>query len=119
MPISNLSAWALCIWLLSAGAHGAELLYFFSPSCGYCKAFDEEVAGIYPKTEAGRKAPLKRVEVDPDSFKPLESDVAFDPGTVPVFVLVEDGREIARLNGYGGDELFWMSMQRMLDQLPE
>jgi thioredoxin-like negative regulator of GroEL len=104
---------------LSAGAHGAELLYFFSPSCGYCKAFDEEVAGIYPKTEAGRKAPLKRVEVDPDSFKPLEPDVAFDPGTVPVFVLVEDGREIARLNGYSGDELFWMSMQRMLDQLPE
>ena len=118
MPISNLSAWALCIWLLSAGAHGAELLYFFSPSCGYCKAFDEEVAGIYPKTEAGRKAPLKRVEVDPDSFKPLEPDVAFDPGTVPVFVLVEDGREIARLNGYSGDELFWMSMQRILDLLP-
>jgi len=119
MPILNLSALALCAWLVSAGAYGAELLYFFSPSCGYCKAFDEEVGGIYPKTEAGRIAPLKRVEVDPDSFKPLDSKLPFDPGTVPAFVLVEDGREVARLNGYSGDELFWMSMQRMLDQLPQ
>ena len=65
----------------------------------------------------GGMVPL--VEVDPDSFKPLDSKLPFDPGTVPAFVLVEDGREVARLNGYSGDELFWMSMQRMLDQLPQ
>lgn len=119
MRTLNPSALMLLGLLLCAGARGAELLYFFSPNCGYCKAFDEEVANIYPKTEAGRLAPLKRVEVDPQNFQPLEGNVPFDPGAVPTFVLVDDDREIARLNGYSGDELFWMSMQRMLDLLPQ
>ena len=105
MRISNLSALALLGLVFCIGARSAELLYFFSPSCGYCKAFDEEVGEIYPKTDAGRIAPLQRVEVDPDSFQPLAKGLPFDPGAVPAFILVEDGREVARLNGYSGDEL--------------
>ena len=50
MRISNLSALALLGLVFCIGARGAELLYFFSPSCGYCKAFDEEVGEIYPKS---------------------------------------------------------------------
>jgi hypothetical protein len=119
MRISSLSWIALLGFLFASGVRGAELLYFFSPSCGYCKAFDEEVALIYPRTDAGRVAPMKRVEVDPETFAPLDPGLPYDPGTVPTFVLVHDGREIARLNGYSGDELFWMSMQRMLNLLPE
>jgi thiol-disulfide isomerase/thioredoxin len=119
MRISNLSGLVLLGLLLSAGARGAELLYFFSPSCGYCKAFDEEVGKIYPQTDAGHIAPLRRVEVDPESFQPLERGLSIDPGTVPAFILVDDGQEVARLNGYSGDELFWMSMQRMLDMLEQ
>lgn len=117
MRISNLSGALLLGLLAAASAQGAELLYFFSPNCGYCRAFDEEVAGIYPRTDAGSIAPMKRVEVDPETFRPLDPSLPYDPGTVPAFVLVEDGREVARLNGYSGDELFWMSMQRMLDLL--
>ena len=119
MRISSLKGLVLLISLVSAGAGAAELLYFFSPACGYCRAFDQDVATIYPKTDAGRIAPLRRIEVDPDSFQPVDSSVPFDPGTVPTFILTDDGREIARLTGYSGDELFWMSMQRMLDMLDQ
>ncbi len=117
MRILSLSSAFLLTLSISVGAGAAELLYFFSPTCGYCRAFDEEVAAIYPRTDAGTIAPLRRIEVDPDTFQPLEQGLPFEAGTVPTFILVDEGREIARLSGYSGDELFWMSMQRMLDLL--
>ena len=104
---------------MTSQSEAAELLYFFSPNCGYCQAFDEEVANIYPKTDVALIAPLIRVEVDPASFHPIDPGVSFDPGTVPTFILVAEGQEVARLSGYSGDELFWMSLQRMLNLLTE
>ncbi len=119
MRTSSLSGALLLCLVLGASAHAAELLYFFSPTCGYCRAFDEEVAGIYPRTDAGTIAPMRRIEVDPETFEALEAGLPFEAGTVPTFILVDEGKEVARLNGYSGDELFWMSMQRLLDLLDQ
>ena len=117
MPISSRKWLAVLLLVCSAGTHAAELLYFFAPSCGYCRAFDAEVAAIYPRTDAAALAPMKRIEVDPDTLQPLREKVAFEVTSVPAFVLVEDSREIARFAGYSSDELFWMSMERMLNLL--
>jgi hypothetical protein len=37
----------------------------------------------------------------------------------PTFVLVEDGREIARLRGYPGDQFFWALVDEMLAKLEQ
>ena len=110
--------WLVVLLLVCSGStQAAQLLYFFTASCGYCRAFDAEVAPIYPRTDAAALAPMHRIEVDPDTFRPLKEKIPFEVTSVPSFVLLEDGTEIARLEGYSSDELFWMSMERMLNLL--
>jgi len=117
MPISSRKWLVAALLVCSASTRGAELLYFFTSDCGYCRAFDAEVAAIYPRTDAAALAPMKRIEVDPDTLQPLREQVVFEVTSVPTFVLVEDDSEIARFAGYASDELFWMSMGRMLNLL--
>tara|TARA_R110001599_G_C12276798_1_gene662655 strand:+ start:23333 stop:23737 length:405 start_codon:yes stop_codon:yes gene_type:complete len=117
MPISSRKWLAVLLVVCSGGTQAAELLYFFSSSCSYCRAFDAEVAAIYPRTDAAALAPMKKIEVDPYTLRPLREKAVFEVTSVPAFLLVEDSREIARFTGYTSDELFWMSMERMLNLL--
>ena len=36
----------------------------------------------------------------------------------PTFVLIEDGKEIGRIEGYPGDEFFWVRLENLLERLP-
>jgi thioredoxin-related protein len=78
---------------------------FERPGCAWCEVFDREVAPIYPKTEEGRRAPLRRVTLD----VPLPSELSFIrvERLVPVFVLIDKGHEIGRIRGYPGEDNFW------------
>lgn len=98
----------------AAGA--AELVMLERPGCGWCLRWNREIAPIYPLTEEGRRAPLRRVDVTAPWPADLAA-VAPDRYT-PTFVVVEEGREIARLRGYPGDSFFWPLLGEMLDKLP-
>ncbi len=89
----------------SAPACAAELVMFVRAGCEWCAAFDREIAPIYDKTDEGRRAPLRRVDID----APLPSDLRFIDveRLVPLFVLVDKGREIGRIRGYPGEDPFW------------
>lgn len=86
-------------------ARAAELIMFEQAGCAWCEAFDREIAPIYPKTDEGRRAPLRRVNID----HALPSDLAFIEveRLAPLFVLVDRGREIGRIRGYPGEDHFW------------
>lgn len=104
----------LSIGLLTPAA-AAELVMFEQPGCAWCMRFDQEIAPAWPKTEQGKRAPLRRVNIQ----DPLPEDlatIAVERFT-PTFVLVDDGREIARLRGYPGDEFFWHLIDEMLTKL--
>lgn len=79
--------------------------------CHYCEKWDAEIAEIYPKTQEGRIAPLRRVDL-----RALPEDIEFTsrPVFTPTFVLVEDGKELGRMEGYAGDEFFWFLLQKMM-----
>lgn len=97
-------------------AVAAELLMLERPGCSWCERWNSEIAPAYPNTPEGRVAPLRRVDIT----KPWPSDlsaIAIDRYT-PTFVLVEDGKEIARLRGYPGDNFFWPLLGKMLAKLP-
>jgi thioredoxin-related protein len=83
--------------------------------CAWCKRFDAEIAPAWPKTEQGKRAPLRRVDI----HEPAPEDLAgiTVERFTPTFVLVEDGKEIARLRGYPGDEFFWHLVDDMLAKL--
>jgi len=105
---------------ISAGfwtsADAAKLIMVEQEYCEYCEAWNADVGGIYNKTEEGKKAPLRRVDIN----ETLPDDLSFITGLVftPTFVLVEDGKEIGRLVGYAGESFFWGLLAKLIKKLP-
>ncbi|VDC24820.1 thioredoxin family protein [Pseudogemmobacter humi] len=89
-----------------------QLLMFEQPGCGWCARWNAEVAPQYPLTDEGRAAPLRRLQLR----EPLPGGLALQrPVTfTPTFVLVADGAETARLEGYPGEDFFWPLLSRMI-----
>jgi hypothetical protein len=88
----------------SLGA-AAELVMFGRAGCPYCERFDREIGPIYDRTDEGKIAPLRRVDI----HKALPDDLKFVAmeSLTPVFVLVDHGREMGRIRGYPGEDNFW------------
>ncbi len=110
-----LSAAAMTAGPAVPGAQAAELIMLERPGCAWCLRWNQEIAPIYPLTEEGQRAPLRRVDVT----RPWPQDlagIATDRYT-PTFIVVENGREVARLRGYPGDNFFWPLLEAMLAKL--
>jgi hypothetical protein len=98
-------------------ARGAELVMFERAGCPWCAVFDREIAPIYGKTDEGRRAPLRRLDID----APLPPDLGFIDveRLTPLFVLVDKGREIGRIRGYPGEDHFWGLLRMLIEQSEE
>lgn len=94
----------------------AELLMFDDPACVWCKRWHDEIGGVYDSTDEGRIAPLRVLQLR----NGLPSDTTFSAPVVvtPTFVLVKDGREVGRILGYPGEDLFWGLLGQELEKLP-
>ncbi|MCW8842576.1 MAG: thioredoxin family protein [Rhodobacteraceae bacterium] len=104
-----LSVMLFCGSLLPAWA--VELVIVEQAGCYSCRLWNEEIAPIYPKTEAGQFAPLRRAEL---RHKPQDLTYARAINFTPTFLLIEDGQEVARLEGYPGEDFFWWHIEKML-----
>lgn len=103
---------ALLFAITALPALAAELVMVEQPGCAYCRQWDREISEVYPKTPEGQAAPLVRVQIstlDKEPFTPARP-VNF----TPTFLLVEDGRELARIEGYPGEDFFWGMLGMML-----
>lgn len=107
-------ATALLLSTTGCAAAQTELVMVEQDGCFYCQRWQEEVAPIYPQTDYADTAPLRTLDIDdlPGDLS-LEGRVVF----TPTFLLVVDGVEIARAEGYAGDELFWMHMELLSREL--
>jgi hypothetical protein len=98
-----------------AAIHAAELVIFERAGCPYCERFDREIGPVYGRADEGKIAPLRRVDIR----KVIPSDlkfIAMEPLT-PVFVLIENGREIGRIRGYPGEDNFWGLLAGLIEKL--
>ncbi|MEI2386769.1 transcriptional regulator [Breoghania sp. JC706] len=96
-------------------AQAAELLMLEQPGCAWCARFRSEIAPAYANTPEGRLAPLRTVDITrpwPDDLSGIAPD-----RLTPTFILVEHGRERARMRGYPGDNFFWPLLDDMLRKL--
>lgn len=103
---------------LSAAARAeVALLMGEEAGCIWCARWNEEVAPEYPKTAEGRAAPLRRVDI----HAPLPGDLVLSSPLrfTPTFVLLDEGRELGRVEGYPGEDFFWPLLGRMLDRAAE
>lgn len=111
------TGFAVCAALaLSVSALWAEtrLLMAEEPGCVWCARWHAEIGPIYPKTGEGAAAPLQRVSLEDE----LPSDIvlARRVSFTPTFILLVDGVEKNRIEGYPPQDFFWQLLGHMLDQ---
>jgi hypothetical protein len=106
---------AMYMTLAPSGARAAELVMFEQAGCIWCQTFDREIAPVYGKTDEGLRAPLRRVDIG----QSLPPDLAFIQveRLTPLFVLIDQGREIGRIRGYPGTESFWTQLGMLMQKL--
>jgi len=115
--ITRLFAFMLLILPIGATAGQVKLLMFEEAGCVWCERWNDEVSSIYPKTQEGRTAPLQRINIH--SSLPQDITLNSQPVYTPTFIVVDDGHEIGRIEGYPGQDFFWGLLGRILKPLPE
>lgn len=98
-------------------AMAAELLMIEEDGCPWCRAWDRDIGPIYDRTAEGKRAPLRRIDIHGDL--PADIELASRPRFTPTFILVDEGRELGRIEGYPGEELFWWLMSDLMKRLPD
>ena len=97
--------------IMACPASAAELVMVEQTACEWCERWDEEIAPAYPKTTEGKFAPLRRVNI-----RDMPADLKVDRRVnfTPTFLIVTEGREVARLEGYPGPDFFWPLLADLL-----
>ena len=106
----------LFLCLMSLSVNAASLVMFDRKGCPWCAKWHAEIGvEAYNAGPEGQIAPLRVLDV----ASPLPNDLKGISGIVgtPTFVLVENGREIDRLVGYPGKQVFFGRILLMLDKL--
>lgn len=113
-------------WLIAAPAHGDAARNVTSPvrglrllmverrGCVWCRRFDREIAPGYDAHPQGAAAPLARIDLDgpwPDGLA-----LARRPSLTPSFILLRDGIELGRIEGYVGQRHFWPALSEMMQR---
>ncbi len=105
---------ALAFLFALSGAASAEmrLMMGTEEGCMWCARWQSEIGPIYPKTVEGQRAPLWQVDI----HDPLPDGVSINRPFVftPTFILLEDGKEIGRIEGYPGEDFFWGFLENMM-----
>lgn len=95
-----------------SAAGNMALVMVEESGCMWCARWNEEIADIYPKTTEGKAAPLRRI----DMHAARPDDLTFTRALyyTPTFVLMVDGTEVSRIEGYPGEDFFWGLLEQML-----
>lgn len=111
-PIRPALAAALALGLSALPAAAAELIMVEQKGCSHCNAWKDTIGPIYPKSPEGKFAPLRHVNIRDGA--PDGVSYARPVNFTPTFILVEDGAEVGRIEGYPGEDFFWGLLDMLL-----
>ena len=74
----------------------------------------DEIAPAYPKTAEGKFAPLTKRDISKGA--PEGATFARRVNFTPTFILMDDGAELARIEGYPGEDFFWPLLTQLLQR---
>ena len=108
---------AITAAILFAGPAPAQvkLLMFQQEGCPWCAKWNAAIAPIYPKTAEGKEAPLERLDIH--NPLPVGLHIKGMPQFTPTFVLVQNGKELGRIQGYPGPDFFWGLLDELLKKV--
>ncbi len=94
-----------------------RLMMVEEDGCPWCTRWNRDVGGEYHLTDEGKTAPLWRYDI----HDPAPEGVTFasKPHFTPTFILLVDGTEVNRIEGYPGEGFFWGLLGMMLASLPD
>lgn len=95
-------------------ARAAELVMVEEPGCVWCAQWERDLGAIYPKTPEGQYAPLAKIGLRATRGGDLGFTLVRPVSFTPTFLLVENGAELARIEGYPGEDFFWGLLEQML-----
>jgi len=101
------------LWLVLPSATAAvDLVMVERQGCHYCIEWKTKLGPIYPNTEAGKFAPLRIIDI----ADPQPADLTFKGRVVytPTFIVIDQGQEIGRIEGYPGEDFFWPLLEKLL-----
>ena len=89
-----------------------QLLMIRQDGCIYCRQWEAVVAPAYATSPQGRAAPLRRIDIN----GPYPDGLALDrqPYVTPTFILIRNGQEMGRIEGYPGQKNFWRFLDRIM-----
>jgi thioredoxin-related protein len=99
----------------TAQVSAAELIMYRRDGCPYCAAWDRQVGTGYSNSELGKVAPIRMIDIH--ATQPhieLKSPIIY----TPTFVLIHDGREIGRIEGFSTNDFFYGMLTRLVGELP-
>lgn len=99
---------------MSTTVQAADLVMVEEPGCVWCAQWERDLGAIYPKTPEGKFAPLQHVQIRDTRKDTLGFTLIRPVSFTPTFLLVEDGAEIGRIEGYPGEDFFWGLLEQML-----
>lgn len=105
---------AAALWLPIPASAETYLLMAEEHGCAWCARWDEEISHIYPKTDEGRTAPLQRYDLHGET--PKDVTLARRVSFTPTFILITDGVEVGRIEGYPGEDFFWSLLTMMFEE---
>jgi hypothetical protein len=108
----------LAALVLGAAPASAEvrLMMVEEPGCLYCARWFAEVGDAYALTAEGRVAPLLRTQLR--ETLPVGIALVRPALFTPTFVLLNDGAEVGRIEGYPGEDFFWPLLGQLIGHLP-
>ncbi|MFY0691227.1 MAG: hypothetical protein JXR14_04800 [Paracoccaceae bacterium] len=96
----------------AAVAQEVRLVMAEEQGCIWCERWNTEIAAKYPKTPEGKAAPLLRMDIN--RARPKGYEFSRRVSYTPTFLLMVDGVEMSRIEGYPGEDFFWPLLADML-----
>lgn len=93
-------------------AEAFRLIMVEQPGCYHCARWHDQIGPTYPLSAEGRLAPLEQVALRgnwPDGVV-----IGARPVFTPTFLLLKDNVEVARIEGYPGENIFWGTLNTAL-----
>lgn len=108
---------ALLLWAVAGLPRPAladlSLVMFDQTGCKWCARWEHEIGPAYPKTAEAALAPLTHINIH--AQLPEDVRLARPAQFTPTFVLLSEGEEIGRIEGYPGADFFWPMLDELLD----
>ncbi|MCJ8324957.1 MAG: hypothetical protein HRU29_09620 [Rhizobiales bacterium] len=93
-----------------ATSQAAELLMFEHVGCVVCKKFKAEMLPKYLTSKYAKEMPIRSIVAGDDAAYEGITLKSYPFYYSPTFILVEDNKELVRIRGFGGEELFWQQI---------